>query len=489
MSLSASLANALSGLNAASRGAQVVSSNVSNALTEGYGRRVLETTPNTVSTSGSGVQVVGVRRDVNHQLIADRRLADAASAEAETRADGLSKLEAAFGISDSADSISGAISAFESALVAAASRPDSDARLADVLATTQTLVGRINEAADDIQQSRMDAEAGIVSNVRTLNETLQQVAELNTEIRKQRSYNNDASALVDQRQILIDKIAGIVPVREIARDNGMVALYTENGAALIDGPPAEFEFVSAGVIVPEMTVEGGALSGLTMNGRPVRVSGTYAAMGGGSLEALFGQRDIAAVDAQTDLDALARDLIERFQDPAVDASLGAGDAGLFTNFGAAFDLVSDPDAETGLSTRIGVNLLADPDQGGALWRLRSGLMAGASGPVGDASLLNSMGDALTASRAPSSGSYTTQAFTMADLASEVVSGISVRSQTAIEQSSFSSARASALSEAELAEGVDTDYELQMLMLFEEAYAANAKVMKTIDELINMLLEI
>ncbi|MBL3568322.1 flagellar hook-associated protein FlgK [Rhodovulum sp. BSW8] len=489
MSLSASLANALSGLNAASRGAQVVSSNVSNALTEGYGRRVLETTPNTVSTSGSGVKVVGVRRDVNQQLIGDRRFADAASAEAETRADGLSKLEAAFGTADSADSISGSIAAFESALTAAASRPDSDARLATVLSAAQSLTGRINDAADAIQQSRMDAESGIASTVQTLNDTLQQIAELNTEICKQYSYNNNANALVDQRQILIDKLAEIVPIREIPRDNGMVALYTENGAALIDGPPAEFSFSSAGVIVPQMTVEGGALNGLYMNGKPVKVSGTYAAMGGGSLEALFEQRDVTAVQAQTDLDALTRDLIERFQDPAVDASLGATDAGLFTNFGAAFDLVSDPNAETGLSTRIGVNALVDPDQGGALWRLRSGLMAGSAGSVGDASLLNSMSDALTASRTPSSGSYTTQAFTMADLASEVVSGISVRAQSAIDQSTFSTARAATLREAELADGVDTDHELQMLMLFEEAYAANAKVMKTIDELINLLMEL
>ena len=39
MTLSGSLSSALSGLNAASRAAEIVSTNIANAMTEGYGRR------------------------------------------------------------------------------------------------------------------------------------------------------------------------------------------------------------------------------------------------------------------------------------------------------------------------------------------------------------------------------------------------------------------------------------------------------------------
>jgi len=41
MSISNSLSNALSGMTAASRMAEVVSSNLANSLTDGYGRRTL----------------------------------------------------------------------------------------------------------------------------------------------------------------------------------------------------------------------------------------------------------------------------------------------------------------------------------------------------------------------------------------------------------------------------------------------------------------
>jgi len=484
MSLSGTLGNALSGLNAASRGAQVVSSNVANALTDGYGRRILETSSRNVGGAGAGVHVDGVRRDVNAVLISDRRLSQAESGQAEVRSDALSQLEAALGTADSADSISGRIAALESALVAAASRPDSDTRLADVRGAAEDVTARISTASDDIQKVRMEADRQIALDVETLNDTLARIAEINVDIRSQVTSGNDPNALMDQRQVLVDQIAEIVPLRQMQRDNGMIALYTETGAALVDGKASVFGFQPSPIIVPEMTVQSGALSGLTLNGQPVSVSGRYAQMAGGRLAALFEQRDTIAPAAQESLDALARDLIERFAQSGVDPSLAAGEPGLFTDGGAALDL-SNPATEIGLSKRISVNA-----QTSDLWRLRSGLGAGASAvPVGDSTLLNAYADALTGQRVPGSGPFSGRAFSASGLAAETVSSISVQAQRATEQESFAAARTAALKETELQQGVDTDAELQDLMLYEQAYAANAKVIKAVDEMIQKLLEI
>ena len=46
-----------------------------------------------------------------------------------------------------------------------------------------------------------------------------------------------------------------------------------------------------------------------------------------------------------------------------------------------------------------------------------------------------------------------------------------------------------LSEAAARNGVDTDDEMQKLLLIEQAYAANARVMQTLDELMQHLLGI
>ena len=53
MSISGSLSSALSGLTAASRAAEVVSNNVANAQTEGYGKREIELSSRILGGAGA----------------------------------------------------------------------------------------------------------------------------------------------------------------------------------------------------------------------------------------------------------------------------------------------------------------------------------------------------------------------------------------------------------------------------------------------------
>ena len=61
--------------------------------------------------------------------------------------------------------------------------------------------------------------------------------------------------------------------------------------------------------------------------------------------------------------------------------------------------------------------------------------------------------------------------------------------SAEQEESFASARWSSLREAELTGGVDTDQEMQSLLQIEKAYAANARVISTLDAMMQTLLEI
>ena len=97
------------------------------------------------------------------------------------------------------------------------------------------------------------------------------------------------------------------------------------------------------------------------------------------------------------IDAVARDLVERFQSPSTDPSLTPGDAGLFTDNGAAFN----PANELALAQRLEINAAVDPAQGGDLWRLRDGINAAVQGPAGDDTQLRRMIDAMDAQRSPS----------------------------------------------------------------------------------------
>lgn len=482
MSISGSMSSALSGLNAAARSAELISSNIANALTDGYGRRELQVTARRVGTSGQGVQVVGVSRELNQTLLADRRLAGANAANMNLRADFLARLGAALGTPEDATSLSGRFATFDTTLIAAAAEPQSNALQTNVVEAARALTTNFRAVSKEIQAARSAADSQISTQVDTVNSALVAIAELNRNIAASSAVGRDPSALIDQRQQLIDQVATVIPVREIRAENGHIALYLAGGTALLDGQPAKLTFSPVGVITPDMTIGSGALSGITINGRAIN-TGANGTIAGGTLAANFAIRDELAPDAQVELDATARDLISRFQDSAIDPTLAPGGAGLFTDGGAAFLAVD----EDGIAARLGLNMAVDPNAGGAVWRIRDGIGALTPGPAGQAALFSSMHSVLNEARLTASGALSGSSRGALSLTANVVSGVANERLLRETEAGFAAARATALQSLELEGGVDTDRELQDLLLVEQAYAANAKVIQTADDMIQILL--
>lgn len=485
MSFSLSLSNALSGLTVTRRGVDVVSSNVANALTEGYAARELLTSTRVIGGEGAGVKIDGIGRRVDPVLTGERRAAQASVGQSETRAGALAGIESAIGNPTEPGSLTERIAALEAALVTASSRPDSTIRLDDVVTAAGSVVDQVRSLADAVATARQDADSAIARDVETINTALVEIQDLDTRIFTLGHGDRDVTALLDQRQSAVDRIASLVPIRELPRDGGKIALVTEGGALLYDERPLTLGFTPRPAIQPDFTLAAGDLSGLTLNGLPVTTGGDQSIFRGGALAAHFALRDEIMPGVQSALDSVARDLVERFQDPALDTSLAVGDPGLFTDGGAAFV----PADEIGLSGRLELNALVDPDQGGESWRIRDGLGAAAPGDVGNATLLNALVDRLGLARAPASGPFAGTSRSLSGLAAEFLSFVSGARQTEERVATYDNARLEALRSEELRNGVDTDAELQRLLQLEQAYAANAQVIRTLDELMNDLLRI
>ncbi len=484
MSVTSALSSALSGLHAASRQAEVLSSNVANATTPGYVRRELSLSARVVGGSGQGVAMNGVTRQADLYLLNDRRAAQATASGTDTRAAFLSAVEDLLG--QETGGLPVRVAALDSALVSAASRPESAARLTAVLDAATGLAEALNDASAAVQSRRRAADGDIAARVTALNDDLQRVARLNQEICAYSGAGNDVSALIDQRAQAIDRITAVIPVREVPRDDGRVALATAAGAVLVDGTAAVFGFQATPNLVAETTFEGGALSGLTLNGKPVATTGAGSPLGNGELASLFAVRDDLGPAAQAGIDAFARDLVERFSDPALDGTLAPGAPGLFTDAGLAFD----PGAEAGLAGRLSINAAADPARGGAVARLRDGLGSAATGPTGDARLLVALSERLNADRSTASAALSPGARSAADFAADLLSSASAARLTAESDQSYASARLTALQDLEAQDsGVDIDAEMQSLLVVEKSYAANAKVLQTLDAMLNALMEI
>lgn len=483
MSISGTLFNALSGMTAARRSAETVSANVSNALTEGYGRRELAQSAQ-IKGSG-GVRIDGVERIVNRAVLADRRNAGSTLGEANVTANFFTSVTDVVGEPGSGYSLADRITALEVALNEASTRPDSETRLGTVLQTMSDLTRHINASSERVQELRAGADSAIKTQVETLNTNLSRIETLNAQIQRSRQADQSVAGILDERQRLIDEISEIVPVRELDRQNGRIALVTPGGEVLLDGKAPVLSFTQTHVVTPYQTLAGGTLSGISINGREINLQREPHSLSGGTLGANLKVRDVDAPGVQSQLDALARDLIERFEDPATDPTRPAGLPGFLNDGGAEFD----PTQEVGLADRIGVNELVDPDRFGELWRLRDGIGALVPGNEGDGAGLLRMADALAQLRPTASPNLPSGDRSAATFVSAIHGFIGSGQNVANDEAAYASVRHGALVEREASGGVDTDHEMQRLLLIEQSYAANARVIEAVEAMLDSLMRI
>ena len=472
MSLSSSISNAFSGLTVTARAAQLVSSNLANALNENYARRDLDLS----SYREGGAKVEKTNRFVDRALNADLRVASAGQALAQERKKGAETVLNSIGTPDDPASLTAYLNRFDASLRYMESAPSSEVRMKDTLATAQALTKKLNDVEADIQKVRKRADRQIEAAVSTLNAKLNKIVTLNVEIVSADINGRETSSLLDHRKQLVDEVSEFIPVREMRKDHEAISLVSTNGMILIEESAVQFDFTASNEIAPHMTLAAGTLNALTLNGSAVSIDGDASPLSGGRLQGLFEIRDKHMVDAQKNIDDFVFDLADRFHNLPNDTDSSATSPGLFTDQGSKATSVQT----IGLAGRISINDSVDPNAGGELWRLRSGVQAMSESLPGDASFVADMISTLSAGNNRAS---------LFDVATSLVSAATQNLSQQEQSESFSNTHFQQLNALRLENGVNTDAELQKLLQIESNYAANAKVMQTIDEMFAAILRI
>ena len=469
MSLNSALLTASSGLSAVSRQALVVSDNVANSGTEGFAPRSVGLSSAVLGGTGTGVRVTGIDRQADPFLGAALRNAGGAEAASMRTADLWRELETVIGTGENPGALGERISALDSALVQARTAPESEPRLSQIIDEAGALVQKFATIDRTLTEARQRADKDIARDIDQLNTGLKQVETLNAQITRELVSGGHPNGLIDERARIVDSLSQIVPLRELPQANGGVSLMTEGGALVLNRTAAQFEVTGT---------LGEAPLQISMNGRPVAL-GASGPLTGGRLDAALQMREQTIPQVRGQVDALAADLATRFTGPEADPTLAPGAAGLIQATGP------DPDAP-GVAGRLRVNPLADPAQGGDLWRLRSGLGAATPGPVGETAVLDGMLRALETGSQMGPGE---SARDFGGHAARLLSDVGIARNTAEGAQAFASANATQLRERQAADGVDTDAEMQRLLQIEQAYAANARVMRAVDDMLRQLMEI
>ncbi|MDG1168926.1 MAG: flagellar hook-associated protein FlgK [Sulfitobacter sp.] len=469
MSLTGAINSASSGLRTSQTLSRIAADNVSNAMTPGYVRRSGNVV--TTGTDQTGSIVKDVRREVNESLQRMSRLESGKMARYQALHEGLRSYTAYLGQPGDGTSPSDKFNAFQNSLTTLINMPSSNGAQTGAVLAAEDLALAVRGAATTLGTTLSEVDMEIRYEVADLNQSLYALRELNTKQLDIGQGTIEWAQFKEKIDNLLDQVASVVDTRVTVSANGSVSIYTVGGAALLEGDLVQDVTFTAG----DGTLMAGAQD-ITPFKDGVR------GLEHGSLVGLVELKRRVLPQFNAQLDEYARGLIQAFE--GADSSLAAGQPGLFTDNGSAYD----PANLTGLASRLHVNEKVTLNGDAEVWRIRDGLGVSAPGAAADSSQIGAFVAALGTPVGASSASGIPGFVTVRDFAAEMVTAQATERARAENNYNAANSAAEVVNGARNnAEGVSIDDEMQRLLLIEQSFAANSRVLTTVSEMIDALI--
>lgn len=460
MTLTSALNIASSGLAIAGLQTEVTSRNIANADRPGFTRRSVAT----VTTATGQVRVGSVERSVDAMLVRLERAGRSRLFAATTRAEGIATYTAHLGQPKDGFSPAAMVEKLQTSLVTLSALPSQEAAQLQVVSSAKDVVRTLVGLTKALGTVTREVELNLRYDVVAANEAMQELAALNRKV----STPMDALMKVeiaDRMSGLVDTLSEYMEIQTVTNAAGMVSVYTAAGAELVVRDQ-----------VFDLAYDP-ATGRLTAGALDLTPGSGGRGIDGGSLAALLDLRNTVLPAFGDQLDGMAAALIRGFElaNPMTDGR------GLFTDAGAAYS----PLAQRGLAARIAVNDAIDPDTGGSPAWLQSGGAPGVA--LGDRSRIDAMFAAFSQVVTVPTGGLGT-GLTLGALAPALVGGQQATRANA--EATAETARAASETVAAARtnfEGVSIDDEMQKLLLVQQSYAANAKVLTTVSNMLDTLL--
>jgi flagellar hook-associated protein 1 FlgK len=459
------LNTAYTGLVAARAGMDVTGQNIANAGTAGYVRQRLDQTAlgtgtpalfATGPTVGGGVAVSGVSR-LNDALL-DARARDTASASGywDAAASALSGVESTLN-EPGTDGLSATLNDFWAAWQGMANSTGSPTQASVLIGEGKLVASRIAEGYTTATTGWSDARAATASAITTVNDTARQVASLNEAILRTTATGGNPNELIGQRSVALttlSQLAGAVP-----RDNpdGTVDVVV-GGNALVSGISSRSLTL---VGTSDSTLAGTNPVHVEWSGSP----GVTATIGGGEIAARLATLAGPATNGSGGIYAEAAKVYDDLATTIASQVNAVHSTGTTSTGATGLDFFAvTPGGPAALNLSVVPTSVAG--------------VAAAKGSLGKAD--GSVADAIAQlGRAPGSPDTTWSIF---------VADVGAQSRNAATQSGVAGTAAAAAITAQTSQsGVDLDEETSNLVTYQHAYQAAARVLSTIDQMLDTLI--
>ena len=218
----------------------VTANNIANVNTEGYSRQRLNMEQNEPVYYEGGTLSTGVQANRVIQRVYDRFLAAqmAAAASQEGRWDAqLETLEKAELMFDDASGygLNGALNEFWRSWQEVANNPSGYTERAALLANAESLTMVFNKLSQDLTQVQADSDISITGTVADINSLTGEIAELNLKIAEVEAGSlHSANDFKDQRDLKLKELASLIDVNSFEDADGYLTVISSGGHTLVD---------------------------------------------------------------------------------------------------------------------------------------------------------------------------------------------------------------------------------------------------------------
>ncbi len=461
MSLFSALSTSLSGLQAVTSQLQLVANNIANAGQAGYTRKNATTSPISLGGVGGGTQITGFTRAENTALTKTLYATTANAGLRNAQDDYSQQVQTLLGANSGENPpLSDAISQFSSAWTELAAAPESQVQQQQVIQAAKNLVAQVSSVAGGVEELDRQVYSDINTTVSELNSNLINIKDLNAKISQATSSNQPPGDLQDQRDQLVLKVASLIDIKVLPRDQGQIALYTPTGYALLDGEEQSFSYDGTKISADSAPTQ--SLNDVLVNGK---------------LQALVNfRRDDSPSSVSTDSGTeVIRKL--RSQLDTIVSAFTTSSAGPPETFAYAY------------ANATGTGTEATSIFSGTT---RNDFVVNSTLLNGSRTVKVSSPQSVTATFNDSSKSFSADGLTLTNasyntLATSIVSGFQQSASTISQLATTAEGQRSFLEQRLASEtGVNTDTELVNLTTLQNSYAASARVMAVIQEMFRNL---
>jgi flagellar hook-associated protein 1 FlgK len=458
---------------------EVTGENIANVNTPGYSRQrvILENAPPTTANGfplGTGVRIATVERYYDGLLQQQIVNAQTTQGYDTTKSTVLQQIEPVFN-EISNDGLGSAISKYFSSWQDLTVNPTGTAERQTVISNANILADNFKSISQNLTNTIASQDAALVPLTDSINATLNNIAQLNGQIKQTELVAGNANEMRDQRDQLVRDLSKQIGIRFQENQDGTTDVLLTNGAA----PPNYLvQGINAGSLnavktppATTTTVSITDVAGATVAVDPLAASPLYNAPDGGQLWATLQLRDTIIPGYLAQVDTLAYSITT-----AVNALHFTGNSptgGSSQNFFAPSAAVAGSAANFGLAAGLTTATIAA--SGSAVL----------PGDNTNALAIAQLSGTVTTPAPPATPNASFNGF-YSSFVSTV--GLDVKSsKTTVSQDAAFTNQLSSLRESN--SGVSLDEELTNLVKYQRSYQASAKLISTATEMLDILIGI